>query len=99
MSIYNTGYGNPIKLYELNGLNDMQLQMLYREMTPVQRPFYQQYQHGPLQDLSSLQELAIQKDKYYSSAAYLAKSAKDKQSELWSEVMSDTSPGSFPSPV
>jgi hypothetical protein len=50
-----------------------------------------------LQNLSWFGGSKHKANKYYWSKEYLAKSAKDKQDDLWKEITSDTSSGKFPS--
>ena len=71
---------SPIMLYQVNNLNNLQLQMLSAQQSPVS-PYLASNGQYLLQDLSSvdagfLQELAAgQKDGYFRSSAYLKSSA------------------------
>jgi hypothetical protein len=47
--------------------------------------------------LQNLKGISHKANKYFWSAEYLAKTAQQKQAELWAEITSDTSSGKFPS--
>jgi len=78
-------------------INPVHVQLVGAQQTPAYTPLQELY--TPYYGEGFLQELAGQSDSYFRSKEYLAKTAQQKQNELWTEITRDTTPGSFPSPA